>query len=165
MKRQIKYDKSDYLQETALGLFILIPMPVILSCELLFGDLVLNKSTLFETYTFAISIFLLFYAIYLISIERNYKVLNTSLSKAKNNEALQLTLIKLNWSITAGFIKTKNGFINNFIDFRVEAKSNGLYYNMITNGTLYGRFPFSFGIKTYVFWKFKRTFNKIIKEI
>ena len=148
MKRQIKYDKSDYWWKTSLGLFILIIIPVTLSYELLFGDLILNKLTLFGTWLYAISMFLLFYAVYLISVERNYKELNTSLSRAKNNEALKLTLTKLNLCITAGFIKTKTGFINNSIGFRVEPKSNGLYYNIITSGTDRGRLPFSFGIKT-----------------
>lgn len=93
-------------------------------------------------------------------------IINTGLSKDKNYELVTDSLDRLNWHYDRKKTKldlTLNKYILKFLEPTIIPESEHIYINFKYHSTIRtGRFPFFFGISTYLEWRFKKTINELL---
>lgn len=91
----------------------------------------------------------------------NLETFETQFSKSKNFEIVEKTLEKLAWKYETNSTEIKltyNKFLLNFLDITIIPKSEKINFNFKYHSTTQtGRFPFYFGISTFLKWKFTQS--------
>ncbi|WP_431471607.1 hypothetical protein I5168_09495 [Nonlabens sp. SCSIO 43208] len=162
---------NDYWFSSIMG-FLLIPVaPVSFLINILFKNLKISELPILVLVILTLYSFLTLLFLYKLLTERNFKTLKNQFSKRKNIEIVKNSLDKLEWSYTGG----ENGYLIrdwkkdkkliSLLRFEVVPRSNGISYNIIYSGGSKARFPFFFGIRTYLEWKFKNEIKTTYKSI
>jgi hypothetical protein len=96
----------------------------------------------------------------------NLIIINTGLSKENNYDLVTNSLDCLNWHYDKKRTKidlTLNKYILKFLDPTIIPESEHIYINFKYHSTTKtGRFPFFFGISTYLERRFKKTINELL---
>jgi Ca2+/Na+ antiporter len=160
MKKRVKKN-SEYWFDIIFGGFLTF---IILYSS---GHLILNKLYL-EFLRIYYFLFCVIIVIFYQWKDDNYETEETKLSKNKNFEITKKTLEKLNWKYVANSTEIKltyNKFILNFLDVSIIPKSEKINFNFKYHSTTRtGRFPFYFGISTFLKYKFRRTLKREINK-
>ncbi|MES2649236.1 MAG: hypothetical protein V4717_20325 [Bacteroidota bacterium] len=96
----------------------------------------------------------------------NLKEIETGLSKSGNFDLAAATLDTLNWHFKKGSTNiylSLNKYILNFLNPTIIPESGKILINFKYHSTSKtGRFPFFFGISTYLEWCFTKTLKRLL---
>ncbi|MFK3902692.1 hypothetical protein ACI2LI_34710 [[Kitasatospora] papulosa] len=137
------------------------------SILLLFGILILTELNL-NSFNIYYSFFCLIIVIYYQWKADNYEKIETNNTRKENFELVKKTLEKLNWEYKINSIEVKltyNKYILKFLEISIIPKSEKIYYNFKYHSTSQtGRFPFYFGINSFLKWKFVNSLKKELNK-
>ena len=98
----------------------------------------------------------------------NFETFETQFPKSRNFEITKNALDKLAWKYETNSTEIKltdNKFLLNFLDITIIPKSEKINFNFKYHSTTQtGRFPFYFGISTFLQWKFSQSLKNELKS-
>ena len=98
----------------------------------------------------------------------NYEIIETKMTRNENFELIKKALEKLNWEYKINSMEIKltyNKYILKFLEVSIIPKSEKIYYNFKYHSTSQtGRFPFYFGINSFLKWRFVKSLKKELNK-